>query len=249
MVIPPGVDPVIADGLVRPRLVVSHVLKVPQDAGDGRGESGLPTDPATDTEVMFVRNEAGELVPWHRLARAADPLDVPAAAAGAGAPDPVPVDVAVLARQAAADLRLPGREVELGPDPSLNEWQMAAVGYPLWLWRDGPDTITETVSLDGITLTMTATYVSSTFEMGDGRRVTCTETTRWVRGAQEPGTPSPTCGHRYQEPSGEHGYTITATHHWELTWTAAGRSGSFGLATSATRTLDVGELASIITTR
>ena len=26
----------------------------------------------------------------------------------------------------------------IGPSPDLNPWDMAAVGYPLWLWADGP---------------------------------------------------------------------------------------------------------------
>ena len=250
MVIPPGVDPVIGSDLVRPRLVVSHVLKVPRSAADGQREASLPMDPSADTELMFVRNEAGELVPWQSLARAADPVDVPAAAGQGGAGGPaVAVDPAVVARQAAAELRLPGQEVELGPDPRLNEWNMAAVGYPIWLWRDGPDTVTESVSLAGVTLTMTASYVATTFEMGDGNTVRCAESTVWVRGAQEPGTASPTCGYRYGQPSGEGGYTITATHDWQLTWTGLGQTGSFPLSSSASRTVEVGELASIIVSR
>lgn len=171
----------------------------------------------------------------------------PAAArpAAAGAPAVV-VDPAVLAREAAATLRLPAQTVRIGPDPSLNRWNMLAVGYPLWLWRDGADTVTESVNLGGATLTLTANYLSTTYAMGDGTTVTCAQGTPWVAGAQPPGTPSPTCGHSYSRPGT---YTITANHAWQLSWSGLGQSGSFPLSNVSSSTLEIGEIASVVVGR
>ena len=53
-----------------------------------------------------------------------------------------PGNPAVTAGQAAAiavaRLQLPTIAPGIGPSPNLNPWNMAAVGYPLWLWADGP---------------------------------------------------------------------------------------------------------------
>ncbi|WOP19112.1 hypothetical protein [Raineyella sp. LH-20] len=165
------------------------------------------------------------------------PLDPPSAGA---------VDPAVLAREASAMLRLPGQTVRVGPDPSLNEWNMLAVGFPVWLWWEGDSTTSQTVSLDGVTLEMVARHQSSSFEMGDGTTVTCGVSTPWVAGARPPGSPSPTCGHVYTEPGD---YTIRATHHWQLSWTALGRSGVLPMSNTSSAGLEVGELAAVIVER
>ena len=162
-----------------------------------------------------------------------------AAAPGGG----VTVAPVVLARQAAATLELPTQTVRVGPNPSANQWNMLAVGYPLWLWREGAGTISESVSLGGASLSMTATYRSTTYDMGDGKKVTCTVSTPWVAAAQTPGTPSPTCGHSYSRPGT---YTITGTHTWDLAWSGMGQSGSFPLTNVSSTTIEVGELASIV---
>ncbi len=172
------------------------------------------------------------------------PILVPAPAftpnAGAG------VSPQVVAQQAAADLRLPVQAVRVGPDPSLNKWDMLAVGYPVWLWREGPVTSRESVSLSGASLVMVATYESTSYDMGDGQVVRCAVSTPWVKGAQPPGTASPTCGYVYEEPGV---YTITATHTWGLEWSGMGASGSFPLTNTSSTTLKVGELASVIIER
>lgn len=157
-----------------------------------------------------------------------------------------PVDPAVLAREAAATLRLPTQTVRIGPEPSLNQWNMMAVGYPIWLWREGASTTSETVSLAGVTLDMTARHQSTTFDMGDGTKETCTASTPWVAGARPPGTPSPNCGHVYTKPGN---YTITATHHWQLSWTALGQSGALPMSNTSSTDLVVGELASVVVER
>lgn len=164
---------------------------------------------------------------------------------GGGVPVPR-VDPTVLAREAAATLRLPSQTVRIGPDPSRNRWNMMAVGHPVWLWRDGASSTTETVSLAGVTLNMTAKHQSTTYDMGDGARVTCTASTPWVAGAQPPGSPSPDCGHVYSRPGK---YTISATHHWQLSWSAMGQSGTLPMSNASSTAVTVGELASVVIER
>ncbi|MEA5155426.1 hypothetical protein [Raineyella sp.] len=121
-----------------------------------------------------------------------------------------------------------------------------AVGHPVWLWRDGASSTTETVSLAGVTLNMTAKHQSTTYDMGDGARVTCTASTPWVAGAQPPGSPSPDCGHVYSRPGK---YTISATHHWQLSWSAMGQSGTLPMSNASSTAVTVGELASVVIER
>ncbi|MDQ7991277.1 MAG: hypothetical protein REI45_01215, partial [Propionicimonas sp.] len=92
-----------------------------------------------------------------------------------------------LARRIVVRLQLPTPTPQFGPDPSVNEWNMAAVGYPLWLWTEGPRTVTSTESGYGLTFTLRAHYRSTTFELGDGHTRRCTDTTPYPRSAR-PGT-------------------------------------------------------------
>lgn len=169
-----------------------------------------------------------------------------------------PVDPKVVAEQAVAELKLPKATPHVGPPPSINEWKIAAVGYPLWLWTDAGDRVlTDSVTLRGVTVTLTAKRTSTTFDMGEVNPHTqgklppkeCTATTRWTL-AVEPGAPSPTCGYRYQWPSATKSfpntvYPIRATDHWTVTWTATGAltgKGTIAMNITGTGTLRVGEL-------
>ncbi|WP_460742181.1 hypothetical protein [Mariniluteicoccus endophyticus] len=129
----------------------------------------------------------------------------------------------------------------------MNEWNMVAVGYPIWLWTDDPVTTSTTVTAQGISITITATRTTTRFSMGDGTTLTCATTHRWTRAAP-PGTPSPSCGHRYQrKPRRGTTYPVSATSEWTATWSALGQSGTIPVTrTSATRQLEVGELVSVI---
>lgn len=155
-------------------------------------------------------------------------------------------DAASIARTLVVRLQLPDPTPQFGPDPAANEWDMAAVGYPLWLWTNGPRTVTSTTSASGMTFTLRARYRSTTFTLGDGHSVSCTSTTPY-RASTKPGTPSPTCGYRYAKPSGTNrSYTVTATTHWTVSWRVAGFSGSLPGTHSASRQLNVGELQAIV---
>ena len=48
------------------------------------------------------------------------------------------IDVSAVARSLVVRLHLPDATPVFGPDPDNNEWKMLAVGYPVWLWTEGP---------------------------------------------------------------------------------------------------------------
>jgi hypothetical protein len=150
-------------------------------------------------------------------------------------------------RQVATKLKLPDPTPRFGPDPSVNEWKMLAVGFPIWLWTDNPKSVTSTTTHDGLTFTLKATWTSTTFTMGDGHTKTCTNTTTYPAHIDKPGSPSPTCGYTYQTKSPKnHPYTVTAATHWRIDWTTNGQTGTFNHTNTGTKTLNIGELASMI---
>lgn len=156
------------------------------------------------------------------------------------------VDPEDVAREVVALLQLPDPTPQIGPDPSANEWNMAAVGYPLWLWTNGARHVTTTVSRHGISFTLTADWRSTTFEMGDGHEVTCTETKKYTSSVRA-GAKSPKCGYTYAKaslPKGE--YRVTATTNWRITWSALGQSGTLPGSHTASRDLPVGELNALV---
>lgn len=166
-------------------------------------------------------------------------------------PTPPPPDPAVLAQIAVTRLRIPEPVIKIGPPPQINQWKRAFVGYPLWLWGDETGQLTRSVTLDGVTLTLTARRVATRFDMGEpgAEPVFCPTSTEWTR-AVEPGAASPTCGYRYTAASmtaaAPHGtYTVTATARWEVTWSAMGQSGVIPLQATAQSALPVGELQTV----
>ena len=198
-----------------------------------RGPS--PDQPAEDPGPVTNcdRGSDGELLtPWDCPVEPVDVMDRATAEA--------------LARRIVVRLQLPTPTPQFGPDPSANEWDMAAVGYPLWLWTEGPETVRSSVSAYGLTFTLTARYRSPTVEMGDGKTVRCTDTTAY-RSSVRPGTESPTCGYTYlQAARGDGDYTVTATTHWDIAWSVAGFSGTLPGTHRADRDLPVGELQAIV---
>lgn len=160
-------------------------------------------------------------------------------------------------RTVTASMQLPDAYPQIGPDPTWNEWNMAVVGIPLWLWVEGPAQMTASRSEAGLAVSLDARHVSTTFTMGDGRTVTCASTKPYVRNAVKPGEPSPVCGHTYQvaakSPSptsvtnkATGTYTVTATTHWSVDWTAGGYSGTLTTQMSGSRDLPVGELQAVV---
>lgn len=151
-----------------------------------------------------------------------------------------------LARSLIVKLQLPDPTPHIGPDPTTNEWNMAAVGYPLWLWTDGPQAVTSRTRAYGITFTLRATWQSTTFDMGDGHHITCTRTPAYPK-TTTPGTKSPSCGYTYLTPSLPKGtYTVTATTNWTITWHALGQTGSIPGRHTGHWSLPVGELNALV---
>lgn len=144
-----------------------------------------------------------------------------------------------------ASLRFPAPKPIFGPDPNNNEWKMLAVGFPVWLWTEGPTTVSTSSSSSGFTFRMTARWRSTTFDMGDGNTVTCTSMAKYSR-AVKPGTPSPTCGHVYTQPSLPKGkYQVRAVADWDVSWSVAGFSGVIPAYNEASASIPVGELSAL----
>lgn len=150
-----------------------------------------------------------------------------------------------LARALVVQLRLPPATPVFGPDPKKNEWRMLAVGFPVWLWTEGPRTKSATASAQGLSFRLHARLESTTFRMGDGAQVTCAAMTRYSSAAK-PGAKSPTCGHVYLRPSLPKGaYTVTATANWQISWSVDGFSGSFPYSYSDSASIRIGELQAL----
>ncbi len=155
-------------------------------------------------------------------------------------------EVETLVRTLVSRLDIPAPRPRIGPDPSVNEWNMAVVGYPLWLWTDTSNTFHSALSGYGITITMNASRSHTTFDMGDGRTVRCTAMTPYNK-TVTPATPSPTCGYTYSWPSlPGRKYTVTATSHWSVAWEALGYSGTIPLTVTGSREIPVGELHAVV---
>ena len=176
---------------------------------------------------------------------------VPAVTGAPGAtaaPRPSRGQVQTLVKTVIAKMQVPKPTIQIGPDPSVNEWKMAVVGYPLWLWTSEAPTQSTTTTEAGITLTLNATRTAVTFDMGDGSApLTCATATPYRKPASmDRPEPSPDCGYAYQRPSlPARSYTVTASAQWSVAWTGAGYSGTLPLELTTQRPLPVGELQSV----
>jgi hypothetical protein len=159
-----------------------------------------------------------------------------------------PITAGQAAAIAVARLQLPTVAPGIGPSPNLNPWNMAAVGYPLWLWADGPTHVGPiTDSVAGLSVSLDATVSSLTFRMGDGHSVNCAGAGQpWTRSVQ-PGAKSPSCGYSYAKPSlPDDKYTVAAVANWAVTWTSNGQSGVINVPAVDTTNLPVGELQVLV---
>jgi hypothetical protein len=149
---------------------------------------------------------------------------------------------------AVARLQLPKVAPGIGPSPDINPWKMAAVGYPLWLWGDGPTQVGPiSDSVAGLSVSLDAVVSSLTFRMGDGHTVTCAGSGHAWTTAVQPGTESPSCGYTYAKPSlPDKTYTVAAIANWAVTWTGNGQSGVINVPVVGTAELPVGELQVLV---
>ena len=154
-------------------------------------------------------------------------------------------DARAIAVTLVTNLRFPAPKPVFGPDPNKNEWRMLAVGYPVWLWTEGPTTVSTSASAYGFTFRMTARWRSTTFHLGDGKSVTCTAMTRYSA-AVVPGAASPNCGHVYTKPSLPRGtYQVRAVADWDVSWSVAGFSGVVPAYNEASSSIPIGELVAL----
>lgn len=170
----------------------------------------------------------------------------PGELAVADVPQITPAEAAAVA---VARFRFPATPAAVGPPPSVNEWKMVAVGYPLWLWADGPTRVGPvTDEVEGLSVALDAKITRTQFAMGDGHTVACTGAGKpWARWVQ-PGAKSPSCGYIYQQPSLPRGkYTVTATTTWTVTWRVQDQRGVLTVNRSSATQLPVGELQAVVT--
>ena len=157
---------------------------------------------------------------------------------------PTPITAGQAAAVAVARLQLPSIPPGIGPSPDINPWNMAAVGYPLWLWADGTTNVGPiSDSVAGLSVALEAEVSSLTFRMGDGQTVRCAGSGHPWTSAVQPGTKSPSCGYSYAKPSlPGRTYTVAAIANWAVTWTSNGQSGVINVPAVDTTELPVGEL-------
>lgn len=219
----------------------------------GREHQLIPVAPVPEAEPALreTASFARLLVPecWDAGQEIADCLpSEPAEGEPAPAP-PTRQQVEGFVRTLVARLRLPDAVPQVGPAPGANEWNMAVVGHPLWLWIDGPDQLATSVSGYGITIRMDAQRNGLSFNMGDGSIVRCTTMTPYSDSVVA-GAPSPTCGYTYEVASLPKGnYAVSATAHWAVDWSALGYSGTIPMDITDTTELPVGELQAVVVRR
>lgn len=158
-------------------------------------------------------------------------------------PPPVAPTPAVLAAQAAAELRLTDPAIGSSPVPGSPE----LVGVPLWVWADSsswsPQSATATAGI--ISVTATATPVSVLWSFGDGTSITCRGPGTVYSPSDGASASSPTCGHTYSTPGR---YTLTATVTWNVTWAGDGQTGVIpGLTTTSTEPITVERSNAVVT--
>ncbi|MCK9871413.1 hypothetical protein MRI28_17505 [Nocardiopsis dassonvillei] len=152
---------------------------------------------------------------------------------GAGA---TPAQVAAMAIEL---LPIPVPAIGLAPEPGGT----ALVGIPVWMWLDDQAwaPVSRTASAGSVSITATATPDRVEWAMGDGTTTTC-----FSAGVPYTSDASSSCTHTYGRASRSGPYTITATVHWDITWSGSGASGGQSLAMSATSTLNVRESQAIV---
>jgi len=143
---------------------------------------------------------------------------------GRGAPALPPP--AVLAQLAVRYLRLPDPVIRSSPAPGA----LQLTRLPTWLWVAPaawhPES--KTARVPGESVTATASPVSASWRMGDGKTVTCHSPGTAYTSRDNPASPSPTCGYTYTRSSAGQphaAYHVTVTITWDITWTGPGGAG------------------------
>ncbi len=143
-------------------------------------------------------------------------------------------------QQVIAKLKFTAATPQVGPNRDHHDLPFdTAVGYPVWLWTTGGTSrgsVTETVG--PLTVGISIELEKVVWNLGDGTTQGCDKGTKWKRGAPA-GSKSPTCGHVFEKPGR---YTIEATTHWTIAWSAGGQSGYMPYSITSDRPFEVGEI-------
>jgi hypothetical protein len=139
------------------------------------------------------------------------------------------VDPVVLARQARRALPLDAPEVQTSPSPGADH----VVGVPSWLWvGDAWAPLSATASLPGVSVSVTATPQSVTWDMGNGDRVVCRGPGVGFGPRRRDDEQSTDCSYTFRRSSlrepGQR-YRVTATTTWRVSWSATGVAGGGAL--------------------
>lgn len=161
-------------------------------------------------------------------------------------PEQPAVDPAVLAAQARDSIPIPSPVI--GTSPSSGGGTYAQVRT--WLWVDDRwwQERTATASAGGVSATVTATPVQTSWTTGDGDTFTCPGPgVVWRPGMAEDATD---CSHIYRRSSAgelDGQFAVTVTVQFDVRWTSSlGTGGTLdGVNRSASTTLRVGEIQAI----
>ncbi len=178
-----------------------------------------------------------------------------AAAVARPAPPPPPPDPAVLARQAYGELSLPEPVAHRSPpednsDPQYGGLPYTWVGLSTFYWVEDWQPLARTVTLRGVSATVTATPTGLTFDPGDGNpAVSCDGPGRpWVEADGNKPPSDGACGYTYRAVTPDGPLTATTSVQWSVNWTSStGASGTFpAAATSSSSSFLVEQIQVVI---
>jgi hypothetical protein len=159
-----------------------------------------------------------------------------------GADGQVQIRPEVLAQRAIDRLNLPQPIMHTSPET------VQLVHLPIWLavTEASWEAQSATASVPGLSVTATATPVSTQWSMGNDDTTTCTGPgTVWTPAAGETDA-SPDCGYHYEHAS-EQDLEVSVTVVWQIRWAGGGESGSVpDMTTTAQTTWQVIESQSLV---
>lgn len=121
------------------------------------------------------------------------------------------------------------------PDPVMSPGGDQIVNLASWLWIGGPWAVrTSTVSVPGVSVTVTARPETAIWSMGDGTQVVCDGPGTPYDPAQPESSQQPTCAHTYRRSSAREpglSFDASVTVRWHATWTVSGFLGGGDLGT------------------
>jgi hypothetical protein len=142
---------------------------------------------------------------------------------------------AVVAQQALSDL---ATRLLTAPEVAVSPPDRGVVNLETWLAAIDTGPISATATIPGLSVTATATIASTTWDLGNGDRVTCPGTgVTWSDVLGD--TPAP-CGYTYRAATAADApHRVTATFVWQITWQSSqGDSGTLPDVTSTPHSID-----------